>query len=101
MFFFVISFRDAKLVYGCDIEERKRSKRRAHKRHFSEMAVATSSASFNDLDFQLAKLRLRRTKVWCLKCLSFVMLVCSFLPMGHVIASNNFQSVSSIFMVMA
>jgi hypothetical protein len=33
--------------------------------------VAASSATFNDLDPHLAKLRLCKTKVWCLLCLSF------------------------------
>jgi hypothetical protein len=57
---FIISCRDAKLVYGCDIEERRRKIRKAHKRRISETSMAAES---DYSDCRLAKLQLRKTKV--------------------------------------
>ena len=61
---FVISSRDAKLVYGCDVEERRRYGRKARKRAISERTVTASPVIFSYTDEHLAKLHLRKTKVW-------------------------------------
>jgi hypothetical protein len=61
---FILSSRDAKLLYGCDVQERTRHGRKAFKRALSERARTTSSVISSYMDEHLAKLNLRKNKVW-------------------------------------
>ncbi|XP_021931103.1 TATA box-binding protein-associated factor RNA polymerase I subunit B isoform X2 [Zootermopsis nevadensis] len=54
--------RDAKVLYGYVVKEKKRSKKKAPKRSISEISVATFSVNFSDSDPNFAKRRLRKTK---------------------------------------
>jgi hypothetical protein len=69
---FIIPSRDAKLVYGCDVEERRRCGRKAYKRAMSERTMTTTSVISSYMDEHLAKLHLRKTKVWHELSLSFL-----------------------------
>jgi uncharacterized membrane protein YsdA (DUF1294 family) len=73
MLFLIISSRDAKLVYGCDVEERKRRARKTRKRRISERDLHTLSVAFDDIDPHVAKLNLQKTKVCCLLWLLFLL----------------------------
>jgi hypothetical protein len=79
MLFLIIPFRDAKLVYGCDVEERKRCARKTRKRRISERALTTSAVASSYVDPHISKLNLRKTKVCCLLWLLFFILIFWFL----------------------
>jgi hypothetical protein len=82
---FIISSRDAKLVYSCDVEERRRHGRKAYKRAVSEKAMTASTVISNYMDQHLAKLRLRKSKVWHQLSLCFVVSYFGFMQMGHTV----------------
>jgi len=63
-FDFIISSRDAKLVYGCDVEERRRYGMKAFKRTIPERAVTAPSVISSCTDEHSAKLNRRKYKVW-------------------------------------
>jgi hypothetical protein len=79
MLFLIISSRDAKLVYGCDVEERKRCARKTRKRCISGRDLTTLSVASNDTDPHVAKINLRKTRVCCLLWLLFFVIILWFL----------------------
>jgi len=62
-FVFIIPSRDAKLVYGCDVEERRRYGMKAFKRAIPEKAVTAPSVISSCTDEHPAKINLRKYKV--------------------------------------
>jgi hypothetical protein len=72
-FVFIISSRDAKLVYGCDVEERRRYGIKAFKRAIPERAVTSPSVISSCMDEHSAKFNLRKYKVWLEISLCFVL----------------------------
>jgi len=72
-FVFLISSRDAKLVYGCNVEERRRCGIKAFKRAKTEGAVIASSVISGCTDEHSAKLHLRKYRVWHEISLCFVL----------------------------
>lgn len=63
-FVFVISSRDAKLVYDCDVEERRRYGKKAFKRATPDRAVTASSVISSCTDEHSAKHQLHKSRVW-------------------------------------
>jgi hypothetical protein len=62
-FVFVTSSRDAKLVYDCDVEERRRYGRKTFKRAIPKTAGTASSVISSYVDEHLAKIQLRKSRV--------------------------------------
>jgi hypothetical protein len=60
----IISSRDAKLVYGCDVEERRRYRMKAFKRAKAGRVVAAPSVISSCMDEHSAKLNRHKYKVW-------------------------------------
>jgi hypothetical protein len=71
-FVFIISSRDAKLIYNCDVEERRRYGIKAFKRAIPERAVPASSVISSCTDEHSAKFQLRKSRVWHEISLCFV-----------------------------
>lgn len=71
-FVFIISSRDAKLVYGCDVDERRRYRIKAFKRAKAERAGTAPSVISSCMDEHSAKLLLRKSRVWHEISLCFV-----------------------------
>jgi hypothetical protein len=79
VFILIIASRDAKLVYGCDVEERKRCARKLRKRRILER---TSQVTSDYIDHCMDKLKLRKTKVCCLLWLPSIIIIFRFLGSG-------------------